>query len=384
MTLIENSKKSLIQTYKKYPIEIVKGNASYVWDSKGKKYLDLYGGHAVSIIGHCPKVVLNAINKQMHSLLFYSNIFYTKPATLLAEKLAETLYPEKYQVYFANSGSEANETAIKIVRRYTGKNHIVSFNNSFHGRSMTSLAVTGINSYQQFSPNHNLYTTFAELGSIESVELAINKNTAAVICEPIQSIAGVKMAKKSFYKKLEALCKKKKILLIFDEVQTGLGRTGNFWFSKSLGINPDVITTAKGLASGLPISAVLLKEKISKTIKAGEHASTFGGGPVVCSAALATISSILKKGFLQDVKDKSKYIKSKLLELPNVTELSGEGLLLGVHFKKPIPNLVKKCLNNGLIIGSSCDPFTIRLMPSLSINKKDIDLFLKIFNSILN
>jgi len=383
MTKLKNSQKALIQTYTQYPIEIVKGSDSFVWDSDGKKYLDFYGGHAVAIIGHCPKPVLDAITQQCVSLIFYSNVFHTKPATLLATKLAKTLLPEKYQVYFANSGSEANETALKIARKHTGKKYVVSFKNSFHGRSITALGVTGIDSYHQFSPNLDSYTTFAELGNIESVASAINNDTAAVICEPIQSIGGVKMAEKAFYKELEALCKREDVLLIFDEVQTGLGRTGNFWFSKSVDVKPDIITTAKGLASGLPLSAVLVKTKISQSIKPGEHATTFGGGPVVCAAGLATISKILKKGFLQKVQKNSNYLKSKLLSIPHIHSVSGEGFLLGVHLKKSIPELVKQCLEKGLIIGSSCDPSTIRLMPPLTVNKKEIDLFWEIFTSTL-
>ena len=373
----------MIQTYVQYPIEMVKGSGSFVWDGTGKKYLDFYGGHAVAIIGHCPEKVSSAISKQSAALLFYSNIFHTKPAIELAKKLAQTLLPQEYQVYFANSGSEANETAIKMARKYTGKKHIISFKNSFHGRSITSLAVTGIDSYHQFSPNLDAYTTFAKLGDIESVQDAITGDTAAVICEPIQSIGGVKMAPKNFYKKLEKLCRKNKIVLIFDEVQTGLGRTGDFWFSKSIGVRPDIITTAKGMASGLPLSAVLIKNNISKTIKSGEHATTFGGGPTVCAASLATISIILKKGFLRNVKSKSRYLISKLLKIPQIKTVSGAGFLLGVHFKKPMPDMVKKCLQKGLIIGSSCDASTIRLMPPLTMSKKEIDLFLNIFTKIL-
>ncbi|MBI2453132.1 aminotransferase class III-fold pyridoxal phosphate-dependent enzyme [Candidatus Peregrinibacteria bacterium] len=373
----------MIQTYNQYPIEIVKGSGNFVWDNHGKKYLDFYGGHATCLLGHCPKNVLNAINQQSRDLLFYSNIFYTKPQVRLAKKLAQTLLPQKYQVYFVNSGSEANEAAIKMARKYTGKQHIISFKNSFHGRSITSLSVTGIPSYHQFSPNLDSYTTFAELGDIESVEKSFTQDTACVICEPIQSIGGMKMASKKFYKELEKLCKKKKGLLVFDEVQTGLGRTGAFWFSKSMGIFPDIITTAKGLASGLPLAAVMVKHTVSATIQSGEHATTFGGGPVVCTAALATIHTILEKEFLHNVKMKSEYFRSQLLNFNSVKAISGKGFLLGVTLKKPIPHLVERCLYLGLIIGSSFDPATLRLMPPLTVSKKDIDLFLEIFSSVL-
>lgn len=371
---------TLIKTYKQFPIKIVKGKGSFVWDDEGKKYLDFYGGHAVALIGHCPSSVVAAINSQSKKLMFYSNIFHTEPAEALGKKLAKTLAPANYQVYLANSGSEANETAIKMARKHTGKKHIVSFKNAFHGRSITAIAVTGIDSYHQFEPNLDKFTTFAELGNLQSVERAISEDTAAVICEPIQSIGGMNKADADFYKKLAALCKRKGILLIFDEVQTGLGRTGEIWFSKKIGVQPDIITTAKGLASGLPISAVMVRSAIAEKIKVGEHATTFGGGPVVCAAAMATLDVILKKGFLNDVREKSEYLQKKLLKLPAVEAVLGEGLLLGIKLVEPAPGLVEKCLKNGLIIGNSCDPTVFRIMPPLTITKKEIDIFLHHFS----
>ena len=251
--------KYLINTYSQLPLEIVKGKGSFIWDKNGKKYLDFYGGHAVCIIGHCPKKVTKAIVSQSQKLLFYSNIVKTLPQEILAKILAQTLLPEKYQLYFSNSGSEANETAIKIARKHTGKNHIISFEDAFHGRSITNLSVTGIKSYHQFDPNLLNYTSFAKLGDINSVKKAFNKDTATVICEPIQSMGGINMADKKFYKELADFCKQNNLILIFDEIQTGLGRTGKFWFCDILGVKPDIITCAKGLASGLPISATIVK-----------------------------------------------------------------------------------------------------------------------------
>jgi acetylornithine/N-succinyldiaminopimelate aminotransferase len=383
MTILEKAKKYVIQTYSQYPIEIVKGSGSFVWDKEGKKYLDFYGGHAVSIVGHCPKKVVAAIKKQSSKLLFYSNIFHTKPAILLAEKLAKTLAPKKYQVYFTNSGSEANETAIKIARKFSNKKHIIAFKNSFHGRSITSLGVTGIDSYHQFSPNLDAYTSFAKLGDMESVKACLKSDTAAIICEPIQSIGGIQMADKSFYKALEKFCKDNGVLLIFDEVQTGLGRTGAFWFAQKIGVNPDIITCAKGIASGLPIACVLAKKSVSKTIKSGEYATTFGGGPVVCCAALATLDIILEEGFLESVKERSEHLKSGLLKLPNVADVFGAGFLIGVKLSEANDDLTKKCLEQGIIIGSSGAKNVFRLLPPITASKKEIDLFLSKFNKIL-
>lgn len=374
-----------IPLYAKYPITVAKGKGSYIWDSKGKKYLDFYGGHAVCILGHCHPKVVKAIQKQAETLIFYSNVFYIKPAEELAEKLAKTLSPEKYQVYFTNSGSEANEAAIKIARKHTGKNHIISFKNSFHGRSTTSLGVTGIDSYQRFNPKLSKHTSFAELGNIDSVKKAYTKETAAVICESIQSIGGINMAPKTFYKELAKFCKTKGILLIFDEVQTGIGRTGeNFWFAQTLGVSPDIITSAKGIASGVPLSAVIAKKSIAEKIEMFDHATTFGGGPIPCAAGVAVIDTILKPGFLKGVRGKSALLKAKIAKLPQVKKVLGEGLLLGIEFEKEVPNLVKNCLKKGLIIGPSSKKNVYRITPPLNISKKEINEFMKIFKTTLN
>ena len=383
MNTFKKAKQYLIQTYFQYPIEIVKGKGRFVWDKKNKKYLDFYGGHAVALLGHCPDEVISAMMKQAQILIFYSNIFFTKPAADLAEKIAKTLLPEKYKVFLSNSGSEANENAIKMARKFSGKRHMISFKDSFHGRSTVCVAVTGIPSYHQFSPNIDEYSSFAEFGNIESVQALYNDDTAAVICEPIQSIGGVNIANKKFYKDLEKFCHDKNILLIFDEVQTGLGRTGSFWFSRKLGVKPDIITTAKGLASGLPISAVIVSKKIADTIKRNEYATTFGGGPLVCAAGLATLDTILSKGFLENVERNSEYLKSELQKNPFVKQILGTGFLLGVELKEENPGLVEKCLKHGLIVGTSKNSKIIRLLPPLNTNREEIDLFLRLFKKSL-
>jgi acetylornithine/succinyldiaminopimelate/putrescine aminotransferase len=376
----EKSSEYLLQTYVKYPLEITRGEGSFVWDGEGKKYLDFYSGHAVCLLGHCPKPIVDAIYQQSQKLLFYSNIVEMEPGVLLAEKLTTTLLPEKYQVYFANSGSEANETALKIARKYTGKHHIISFAHSFHGRGAYPLSVTGISSYHQFSPHFHDFTTFAELGNMESVEQCFSEEeTAAIICEPIQSMGGVNMAEKEFYQALRTFCDEKNILLIFDEIQTGLGRTGSFWFSEYLEIYPDIITSAKGLASGLPISATLIHENISKTIRKGEHATTFGGGPVVCAAANATVRTVLREGFLESVQKSAEHLRS---ELEKKYIVRGKGFLLGVETKLPGKEVVKRCLEKGLIIGTSHQGYVVRIMPPINTVKEEIDLFLHIFNNV--
>ncbi|MFA6992689.1 MAG: aminotransferase class III-fold pyridoxal phosphate-dependent enzyme [Candidatus Gracilibacteria bacterium] len=380
----EDAKKYLIQTYAQYPIELKKGKGVYVWDSKGKKYLDFYGGHAVCLLGHCPPQIVKAISSQANQLIFYSNVFSTEPAIILAKLLANTLKPKEYKIYFTNSGSEANETALKIVRKHTGKNHIISFKNAFHGRGTSPLAVTGIDSYHKYNPNLDQYTSFAELGNMESVKSVYNNDTAAIICEPIQSIGGINMAAPKFYKDLAAFCAEKKILLIFDEIQTGLGRTGKLWFAQGVGIYPDIITVAKGIAGGLPLSAVIVKKEISENIKVGDHATTFGGGPVPCAAGIATIKTLLKKGFLTSVRKKEQMIKEALKNNPKVKKIHGKGLLIGIELDKEYPNFVSECIKQGVIISSSSNKKVIRIMPPLIITPADIKKFASIFNKMLS
>jgi acetylornithine/succinyldiaminopimelate/putrescine aminotransferase len=373
----------LLKTYSQFPITLEKGKGSYVWDDTGKKYLDFYGGHAVCILGHCPKTVTQAVTKQLSELMFFSNIFKTKPAQKLAELLVAPLQPDIYQVYFANSGSEANETAIKIARKHTGKKRIISFKDAFHGRSITSLGVTGIDTYHKFEPNIDEYTRFARLGDMKSVQNALCDDTAAVICEPIQSVGGIKMADTNFYQELAVFCKKNNILLIIDEVQTGLGRTGEFWYSTKLGIQPDMITSAKAIASGLPISAVLIHENICQKIEVGDQATTFGGGPIPCTAGIATVEAIQQEGFMEEVVQKSDHLKAELLKIDSITHIRGEGLLMGIELEEAIPDLVKDCLEQGLIIGGSMVNNVYRIMPPLSISYEEIDEFLEIFNTCI-
>lgn len=384
MKLLAKSHHYLINTYTQHPLEIVRGKGSFVWDSAGKKYLDFYGGHAVCLLGHSPPQVVKAITSQAKKLIFYSNIFTTAPAVHLAERLALTLKPKPYQVYFTNSGSEANETALKIARKHTGKKHVISFKNSFHGRGIGPLGVTGIHSYHQYEPNIDAHTSFAEFGDMASVRAAWRSDTAAIICEAIQSIGGINMAPPEFYKELAKFCQEKNMLLIFDEVQTGLGRTGTFWFAQSVGVYPHIITTAKGIAGGLPLAAVLVKKRISTKIKVGDHATTFGGGPGVCAAGLATVSTILQKDFLNAVQEKEEKIRRGLGSHPLIGNIKGKGLLLGIEVKKPITHLVEKCLAQGLIIATSNDKNVFRIMPPLTVSKKEINLFLKLFIKVLS
>ena len=376
---------NLLQTYAKYPLEITKGEGSFVFDEKGNKYLDFYGGHAVTILGHCPPIVQEAIERQVKEFIFYSNIVYSRPQVRLADLLVQDA-PGDYQVFFMNSGAEANETALKISRKFTQKGHIISFRNSFHGRSAFASAVTGIDSYRNFQPNFDELTSFAEFGNMTSVQDCFRPGeTAAVILEPIQSIGGARKSSRDFYEELGDFCKEKGILLITDEVQTGLGRTGGeFYFSKKVKLEPDMITLAKGIASGLPISAVLISEKIARTIKTGEYATTFGGGALVCAAGVATVSAILSKNFLDEVQNNADYLRGKLKQIKAVKSLHGEGFLVGLELVKEDPDLIKNCLQEGLIIGSSYQKNIFRLLPPINISRSEIDQGVDFLSKVIN
>lgn len=360
-----------IETYFQRPFTIVKGQGSYVWDDTGKKYLDYYCGHVVCGLGHCPPTVVEAIKTQTETLMFYSNIFATKPNQEYAKLITSTLNPHIYQAYFANSGSESNETALKIARKHTGKSHIIAFDQSWHGRAISTMSVSGFPKYRKFKPDLEQYTSFVEHGNLAEVKAAFTPDTAAIICEPIQSIGGINMAEKEFYQELFAFAQKNNILLIMDEVQTGMGRTGTFWFSQYLEITPHIITTAKSIASGLPMSMNLIREDIADKIERGDQATTFGGGPVVCAAAIATYHEIQKN--LPSINERSDYLRTQLLTIPWITAVKGKGFLIGLEVIAGYEDLVDQCLAIGLIMGGSSKKNTFRLMPPLNTTQEEMD-----------
>ncbi len=385
MNTVERDDAYSLNVYKRYPLTLVKGAGARLVDDSGKKYLDFYAGHAVCSMGQCHPAVTAAIKKQADEMTFYSNVFYSAPAALLAEKIAHTLLPDSYKIYLTNSGSEANEAALKIARKLSGKKKIISFKNSFHGRSIANIGITGVTSYHKFEPNITSYTSFADLGDMASVKNLYDEDTAAIICEPIQSIGGMYMAAPVFYRELETFCREKGILLIIDEVQTGCGRNGSdIWFSRALGIHPDIITTAKGLAAGLPLAAVMVADHVAEKVEVYDHATTFGGGPIPCSASLAVFNVLTSAGFLEEVRRKSKRIIDGVSKISGVKNVLGTGLLLGIEFDSDVSWLIKACLDHGLIIGSSSRKTVIRITPPLVITDEDIDDFFEIFTSTIS
>ncbi len=372
-----------IPTYAKLPLVITKGKGAYVWDQTGNKYLDFYGGHAVSLIGHCHPAIVRAVKKQLDRLIFYSNVVYNDQRAQTAEKLVK-LDPNKFSaVFFCNSGTEANETAIKLAKKYTGKDEIISFDGSFHGRTIGSLSVTGNNKYKKQIGSLMPNVKFATFGDISSVKKIISNQTAAVIVEPIQSIAGINEASISFYQQLEKLVKEKKIVLIFDEIQTGLGRVGKMFYSELVGVSPDITTVAKGLAGGLPAGAVLVSKNITKSVEIDDQGSTFGGGPVICSAISATLDVIKDENLIKNANQCGNELIKKISEIKHVVCVRGKGLLLGIVLDIPAKDLQTMLLKKNIITGTSANKQVLRIMPPINITSKEINLFIKILKQTL-
>ena len=369
-----------LKTYAKFPIALTRGEGAYVFDSAGKRYLDFYGGHCVTVTGHCHPHVVEAIKTQAEKLIFYSNIVYNDTRAAAAKVLVHFAANGMTKVFFCNSGAEANETAIKAARKHTGRSTIISMVDGFHGRTYGAMSITGFPKYRIFPP-FMPGTAYSEFGSIESLEREIanaNGDVAAVLLEPVQSMAGVKIAPPAYYRELRAVCDAHGILLVFDEVQTGFGRTGAPFFGAHFGVTPDMITCAKGIASGVPMGAVLFTPAIADMIGLSEHGATFGGAPLACAAARASIEVIEREGLSMRAKELGAYLAASIeaLNIPHLVEVRGIGLLLGLAFDCEAKKLVPALLERGVIVGSAEDPNVLRLIPPLTISHAHCDEFL--------
>ncbi len=368
---------------------LVKGEGSYLWDESGKKYLDLLSGLAVNVVGHCHPRVVEAICKQAATLSHTSNLYYTGPQALLARELVEKTLPGG-KAFFANSGAGANEAAIKLARKNRpGRYKVIAAERSFHGRTLAALAATGQAKYQQAfmpMPEGFSYGVFNDLSSFEAL---VDDKTAAILIEPIQGEGGVYAVDSGFIRGLRELCDREGILLIFDEVQCGMGRTGKLWAFEHYGIRPDVLTVAKGLGGGLPIGAMIAAESCKDLFQPGDHASTFGGGPVVCAAALAVLEIIHEVGFLGEVVRKGEKLKAELQKvLQHKPDLAGEyrglGLICALEISKPAAKAVQQdCTEAGLLINAIGDN-TLRLLPPLTVSDSEIDEGMNIIKDLLN
>lgn len=370
-------KKYYLPTYKRFPITLVHGNNARVWDDTGKEYIDALAGIAVNCIGHNNKDLVNAITEQAKKMIHISNYYLSESQALLSKKLAEITKFDK--VFFGNSGAEAVEGALKFARKYAHSRkrggEIISFTGCFHGRTLATVAMGKESQKQGFEPIPRGYKK-AEFNNIESVKNLIDNNTAAIIIEPIQGEGGINVADKSFLKNLRELCNKENIVLIFDEVQCGVGRTG-YWFAKDyFDVEPDILTSAKALGGGIPIGAVMCREKISAAIKPGDHGTTFGGNPLATAAALATIKVIEDNNLIEETSKKGSWFKENLGRKNNgnygIKEVRGPGLMIGVELEFPAKPVVDKMLELGVLSNATADN-VIRIVPPLTIPYEDLE-----------
>lgn len=377
------------ETFKRFDFVADKGHDSYIVGEDGREYLDFMAGIAVNSAGHCNEKVVEAIIEQCKTLIHSSNYFYSVPQVMLAEKICKTIGFEK--IYFQNSGAEANEVMIKLARKYGKDNFgpnrykIVTALNGFHGRTLGTLAATGQpgtpiqNNYDPLTPGF----VYAEYNNLKSFEDAVDEDTIAIMVEPIQGEGGVIPATEEFLKGLRKLCDDKNMLLLFDEVQTGWGRTGKLMGFMEYGVKPDCVSMAKALGGGMPIGAMCTSAKLALTFGPGAHGSTYAGNPVCCAASYAQITEIIENNLSDNSKEMGEYLRGLLENLPCVKEVRGRGLMIGVEFNKPIANDVKyTSAEEGLLI-TAVRPGVIRLVPPLNVTKNECDKAFDILNTVV-
>lgn len=369
MNIKELDKEYVAGTYSRFPLTIVKGKGSTVWDDEGKKYIDLSTGIAVNSFGIADGEWMAAVTKQLGSLQHMSNLYYTEPCAELAQMLCQRTGMDK--VFFSNSGAEANECAIKAARKYAAEHrgaeyyNIITLKNSFHGRTVTTLAATGQDVFHHdFLPLTEGFL-YAEANSIDDIKTLTESNKCAgVMIEVVQGEGGVNPLDKDYVKALAELCAEKDLLLICDEVQTGNGRSGKLYAYMNYGIQPDIVSTAKGLAGGLPLGATLLGAKVSGVFTPGTHGSTFGGNPVCCAGAISILGRIDDE-LLEGVRERSEFIINELSGAPGVESVTGLGLMLGVKTSKPAAEVISACMVKGVLVIKAKDK--VRLLPALNI-----------------
>lgn len=380
-----------IGNYARYPVAMVKGDGCKLVDADGREYLDFLAGIAVASLGHCHPAVTEAIRRQAAELVHVSNLYYTGPQTELAELLVDNTFAEK--VFMANSGAEANEAAIKLARIYSGegKYTIISLDGSFHGRTLAAVAATGQPKFHKgFEPLPEGFI-HAPFGDLSAIEALIDDSTCAIFCEPVQGESGVRPLESDYLQGIRDLCDKHGLLLIFDEVQTGIGRTGSLFAYQQLGVVPDIMTSAKGLGNGMPIGAMMTTAKIAEALVPGTHASTFGGNPVACAAAVATLKIMLEESFFPEVLAKSSYFQEKLQDLVSgyptlVSSVRGRGMMLALVLTERGTevgtDIVNEMLTKGCIINFA-GAVALRFVPPLIVTRAEIDLLIEKLDSTL-
>jgi acetylornithine/N-succinyldiaminopimelate aminotransferase len=377
----------IMPTYTKFPLVFVKGKGSYLWDVHGKKYLDFFPGWGVGNLGHCHPKVMSAVRDQVSKLIFVPNNYYNLPQARLAKEL-NFWADGKFKVFFCNSGAEANEAVIKFSRKFgKGRYEIITFEDSFHGRTFGALSATGQKKYQEgFAPLLEGFK-YARFNDIQHVKSLISEKTVGIMLELVQGEGGINIADKGFVEDLRKICNENNLLLIIDEVQTGIGRTGKMFCYQNYGITPDIVTLAKALGGGLPVGIAMIKKEIADILTPGTHASTFGGGPLICKAALAVLKAIQKEKILPNVRKMGEYLKEKLDSLRvkypgTIKEVRGLGLMWGMELNNEGKRIAEECIKNGLLI--NCTHNTVlRLMPALNVTKKEIDKAIVVLDNVL-
>jgi acetylornithine/N-succinyldiaminopimelate aminotransferase len=368
-----------LATYKKMPVAAERGDGVWIYTTEGEKYLDLYGGHAVAGTGHCHPHVVKALRDQSEKLLFYSNLVYSETRARAAEKLVSVAPKELTKAFFCNSGTEANENAMRMARMFTGRENIVTFSGGFHGRTADAISATFLGKYREIGKPNVPGHLVAEFADIESVRAVADNSVAAIMLEPIQSMAGVRTAEPIFFTELRQHCDDHGIVLIFDEVQTGIGRTGDWFFAGSVasdGVVPDIVTLAKSLGSGVPVGACLVTDSIASKIKENDLGTTFGGGMLAMACVTATLEAVEKDGMLDNVKSVETHLRDRLQEVEQVVAVHGRGFLLGVEFSDRAAPIHNALLQRKIITGSSSDPRVLRLLPPLCLKTAEVDLFI--------
>jgi acetylornithine/N-succinyldiaminopimelate aminotransferase len=375
-----------VPTYAKFPVAIVRGEGSHVFDAEGRRFLDLYGGHAVALAGHCHPRVVEAIRAQAGRLLFYSNVVHNDVRARAVTRLAALAPKSLARVFLCNSGTEANETALKISRKHTGRMRVVAMADGFHGRTLGSLAVTGLPKYRDAAyPLPTQHTTFVPYGDREAVERAIDDDVAAVILEPIPSMGGIRVAPAAWFQRLRALCSERGALLVFDEVQTGFGRTGATFCGEHFGVVPDLITGAKGVAGGFPAGVVFVREDVAARVALGDQGTTFGGGPLACAAIAATVGVLVEERLAQNAAKVGARLREAIAKVPGVREVAGLGLMLGVNLERPAKPVVRALFDRCFLTGGSdADPRQVRLLPPLTLSWEEAAPFLDALAAVLS
>lgn len=370
-SIIEKDSKYVMQTYGRQPLVLSEGKGAVVRDIYGKEYIDCVAGIAVNNVGHCHPTVVRAIQAQAEKLMHVSNLYYTEIQAELAETLVSITGMGR--VFFCNSGAEAVESAMKLARVVSGKSAFVAAEHSFHGRTIGALSVTHKSMYRDpFMPPVSSETTFVPYSDAEAIRQAISENTAAVILEPIQGEGGVNIPDPEYLKEVREICDETGTFLIFDEVQTGFGRTGTWFCKEQFGVEPDIMSMAKAIGGGFPMGAIAAREGLS--FGRGQHASTFGGGPLACAAALASIETIREEGLLKRSKENGAYFMGKLrnMDREDIVEVRGKGLMIGVEIKYPCSKFVDFAREDGVLVNCTSDS-VLRLVPPLVITKEQID-----------